>query len=307
MSAEDKKPQAVVLMGLPLAGKSTWIEKNVPGSFLRISADQIKEVHPNYAPEKAYEVHQYSVRVAEENVGIAATRQTDMVVDSGSINNNYTKRILGVLRSNGYRVKLVHVKTPLMVCLDRNEIRERKVPAEDIVAKSCRETAQFKILSTLVDEVEVVSYFTNEHIFIDMDGVLAAQTTLPKVNGEIDFINSQVFLNQEPVGPVVQKARNLADGGRTLYILSGAPTSISIAEKMQWLDLHAPFIPSDHRFFVNQGRHKAEMLEGLRKKFRLDKRQVTLVDDMHTTLYDVLNRRMNPMHVSEFLTHQFSS
>jgi predicted kinase len=307
MTQTPKVPSAVVLMGLPLAGKTTWIDQNIDGSFLRISADQIKEAHPDYAPDRAYELHQYSVKVAEENLLRAAERQADMVVDSGSINNSYTKRLLGTLRRCGYHIKLVHIRTPLMVCLDRNEARERKVPAEDIVGKSCRESTQFKALAGMVDETQIVSYFTNEHIFIDMDGVLAAQTTLPRINGEIDFVNSQVFLNQEPVEPVILKAREISNAGRVLYILSGAPTSISISEKMQWLDWHADFIPHERRFFVNQGRHKAEMLEGLRKKFKLDKRQVTLVDDMHATLYDVLNRRMNPMHVSEFLTHKFSN
>jgi predicted kinase len=294
-------------MGLPLAGKTSWIEDNAPSDLFRISADQIKEAHPSYDPAKAFELHQYSVRLAEESILDASDRQIDMVIDSGSINENYTKRILCSLKERGYYIRLVHVKTPLMVCLDRNEVRERKVPPEDIVAKSCRELAQFKTLSKLVDETTVISYFTNEHIFIDMDGVLAAQTTLPKVAGEIDFVNSQIFLNQEPVMPVVEKCATLAKTGHTLYILSGAPTSVSIEEKMQWLDLYAPFVPIERRFFVNQGRHKAEMLEGLRRRFRLDKRQVTLVDDVHATLYDVLNRRMNPMHVSEFLTHNFTT
>jgi predicted kinase len=292
---------AILMMGLPLAGKSSWINKNLPGGFTVISADAIKEAHPDYNPLRAEDLHEYSVAQAEQQLTEKIALGDDVLLDGGSINNSYTVRIIERLKAHGYHIRLVHVKTPLLVCLDRNNRRERKVPAEEIAKKSAKENAQFHRLSALVDEVEVVNYFTNEHIFIDMDGVLAAQSTLPKFKGELDFVNSQIFTHQAPVAPIIEKCRELHEAGRTLYILSAAPTSISLEEKHEWLDRHVAFIPKERRFFVNQGRHKAEMLEGLRNKFKLDKQQVTLVDDYHNTLYDVLERKMNPIHPSEFL------
>jgi len=229
----------------------------------------------------------------------------NIIMDGGSINNSYTMRIINMLQVKGYSVKLVHVKTPLLVCLDRNLERVRKVPREEIIFKAQREKKQFNKLRELVDELEVVEYFTNEHIFIDMDGVLAAQTTLPIIDGKIDFVDSEVFIHQEPVMQVIKKFRKLAEAGHKLYVLSAMPTSISYKEKMAWLDENFDIVPEENRFFVNQGQHKAEMLNDLRKMLKLGKHQVTLVDDTHTTLYDVLEAKMNPMHVSEFLTYKF--
>lgn len=304
---KNELPKATILMGLPLAGKTTWIENNTPKTEAVVSADRIKEAHPDYNPNRAELLHQYSVSMAEKEVEEHAKNQVNFTLDSGSINNSYTRRLIGLLKANGYHVRLVHIETPLLLCLERNQNRTRKVPAEEIIAKSFKERAQFSKLKPLVDEVVVVQHFTNRHIFMDMDGVLAAQSTIPIINGEIDFVNSELFLHQDPVLPVINKCLNLANAGYTLYILSGAPTSISLDEKHQWLDLHAPFIPKERRFFVNQGRHKAEMLEGLRKKLKLDKRDVTLVDDVHDTLYQVLERHMNPMHVSQFLSYNFDN
>lgn len=300
----DKK--AIIMMGLPLSGKTTWInEQRDLLDYFIVSADAIKEQHPDYKPDKAHLLHEYSVQRAEALMNNYAFSGHNLVMDSGSINNSYTVRIINMLHDRGYSVKLVHIKTPLLVCLDRNIERERKVPREEIIYKAQRERKQFNRLKEIVDEVEVVEYFTNEHIFIDMDGVIAAQTTLPIMDGRIDFVNSEVFTHQEPVMPVIDKLNSLANMGYTLYILSAAPTSISIQEKNDWLDKHFPIVPHERRFFVNQGRHKAEMLGDLRKKFKLDKRQVTLVDDYHTTLYNVLEDKMHPLHVSEFLTFDF--
>lgn len=297
--------KAIILMGLPLAGKTSWINSQDLKEYIVVSADTIKEEHPDYDPENAYKLHQYSVEKAEESMNRHSDYGRNIIMDSGSINNSYSKRIIAMLKSKGYQVKLVHVKTPLLVCLDRNKERTRKVPEKEIIFKAQKENSQFFKLSEIVDEIEVVNYFTNEHIFIDMDGVLAAQTTLPKINGEIDFVNSEVFVYQKPVTPVIEKFKNLHEKGHTLYILSAIPTSISLEEKNEWLDKYFSIVPKERRFYVNQGKHKSEMLDDLRRKFKLSRNQVTLVDDYHNTLYDVLNRRMNPMHISEFLTFNF--
>ena len=70
------------------------------------------------------------------------------------------------------------------------------------------------------------------------------------------------------------------------------------------MDKYFP-IPKSNRFFVNQGRHKAEMLDNLSRKFKLHKKDVLLIDDFHDILYKVKDRGMNSMHPSEFLTHDF--
>ena len=303
-----KQKVAIIMLGLPLSGKSTWIlENKVEDDFTKVSADDYKPEHPDYNPEDVTkEVHEWSVAKAETEMEELSDLGENIVMDSGSINNRYTIRIIKMLKSKGYFIKLVWVKTPYTVCLERNasQVRERKVPAKAITDKALKQTSQFHKLEQLVDDTHVEDYFTNKHIFIDMDGVIAAQSCLPIINGEIDFVNGEVHKWLKPVTPVIDRLRNLALFGCNLHILSATPNSFSSQEKQDWLDLHFD-IPKERRFFVNQGRHKAEMLDNLVRKFKYDKKDVLMIDDMHDILYKVIERGMNAMHPSEFLTHDF--
>lgn len=290
-------------MGLPLAGKTTWINENVVTGDI-VSADRLKEEHPDYDPENAHLLHEWSVAEAEKLLNELSTSGKDIIFDSGSINNRYTKRIIAALKSREYTVNLVHVKTPYQVCLERNKTRTRKVPEQEIIDKAIKENAQFYKLKELVDGVEVVDYFTNKHIFIDMDGVIAALSTLPVIDGEIDFVNGEVHRYLSPVTPIINKLYGLVFRGYTLYILSATPTSISMEEKNEWLDKHFD-VAKERRYFVNRGIYKAEMLRGLVKKLKLDKKDVLMIDDLHDTLYKVKDAGMNSMHPTEFLIHKF--
>lgn len=303
---------ATIFLGLPLSGKSTYIENRLQfGDWSEeidiqiVSADTIKEGHPEYNPIQAYKIHEWSVNKAETKM----KKYSDMgvshiVMDGGGINNSYTIRIINMLKDKGYEIELIHVKTPLQVCLFRNENRERKVPVTDIIIKAAKERNQFLSLKEYADKVTIVPYFTNKHIFIDMDGVIAGQSILPEYEGKIDFVNSKIFSILPPVWPVIDKLNSLDQSKHNLYILSATPNSFSYDEKHEWLDKYFP-IPKDKRFFVNSGQHKALMLENLRTHLKADKRDMTLIEDTHSTLKKVSELRMNPIHVSEFLSDDF--
>lgn len=302
--------KAIFLMGLPLAGKSTWIQDNMEDDYTLISADELKEKHPAYDPDATEKLHEWSVREAEKIVKKHIAEGKPFILDSGGINTHYTIDLMTMAKQSKFYIKLVHVKTPYWECIRRLEGRERKVPAQDIFDKAIKENAQFHKLKAIAMEYDVIEYFTNTHIFMDMDGVIAAQSVLPEVNGEIDFVNGEIHLWQAPVIAVLNKIEHIKNMAKILqspvnfYILSASPTSFSTDEKNRWLDKHWP-VPQEYRFYINQGKHKAEMLDNLVKKLKLRKQDVLLVDDYHDTLVQVTRRQMNAMHVSEFLTHDF--
>ena len=140
-----------------------------------------------------------------------------------------------------------------------------------------------------------------------MDGVMAAQIGLPEVNGKIDFVNSRYFQHLPVVPQVKTIMEKLNESpAHTLYILSAAPTSFSADEKREWLGEHFPFIPKERTFFVSQGRYKAEMFHDLHKRLKLDKKDMTLIDDTHSIIKEVTkDYRMHALHVSHFLTYIF--
>lgn len=295
-------------MGLPLSGKSKYIEKRKKEDWKDvtiISADDIKLTHPDYNHNVPSHVHLWSTKQAELQINELAEKATDnIVMDGGGINNSYTLRIVNMLKDNGYEVELIHVRTPLQVCLKRNEIRERKVPHIDIIQKAAKEKIQFDRVSKLCDTITVVNHFSNKNIFVDMDGVIAGLSLLPTYEGKVDFVNNEIYKVLSPVKPVIDKLNKLKEDGRNIYILSATPNSFSYIDKNTWLNQHFN-IDKDKRFFVNVGKHKAEMLENLRLKFKLEKQDVCLIEDTHSTLEKVRDLDMNPIHVSEFLTDDF--
>jgi predicted kinase len=296
--------KAIILMGLPLSGKTTWLIEQgyTTNDYTFVSADEIKITHVDYSPEHPELVHEWSTVEAEKLMNSTSDTGKSIIMDSGSINNSYTVRIIKMLKSKGYSIHLVHIKTPLNICLERNKLRTRKVPESEIIKKAIKENSQFHKLREISNKITYVSYYTNKHIFVDMDGVLAALSTLPIINGEIDFVNGEVHKYLPPVEPVITKLKKLEQSGcHKIYILSAIPNSFSYEEKNEWLDKHFS-VKKENRFFVNQGKHKAEMLENLCTKLKLQKKDVVLIDDVQDTLYKVRDRGMNSLHISEFLT-----
>lgn len=298
---------AIIMMGLPLAGKSTWIENNVDkyGDYSIVSADEIKKTHKDYNPDYTEFLHEWSVKEAEKMVYKISSSGNPLIMDGGSINNSYTIRIINRLKEKGYKVTLVHIKTPMTTCIHRMSLRERKVPVDAIVLKAAKEMKQFHRLSPLADDVEVIDYFNHKNIFMDMDGVLASYQVLKSLDGKLDFVNGERFLHLPPVQPIIDKVKILYEKGHNIYILSAIPNCFAYKEKNIWLDKHTPFIDRKDRFFVNSGRHKAEMLRDLAHYLKLRKRDITMVEDTHETLLNIRNYGMRDMHLSEFLTFNF--
>lgn len=126
---------AILFIGLPGSGKSTYIQNNIQG-YQIVDADHIKTTHPNWDPENTQLVHDWSVAQAELEMVRLSDLGVDICMDSGGVNNRYSLRILNMLKSKGYYVEIIHMNTPLEICLKRNSERKRKVPEENIIEKS---------------------------------------------------------------------------------------------------------------------------------------------------------------------------
>jgi len=292
------------MFGLPGAGKTTWIQNRLDNFFdpIIISADEIKKQNPLYNPAFPEALHQLSVERAEQQLINAAKslKYSTIFFDGGGINNKYNARLMSEVDQIGeYQIVLVNIDTPLAVCLERNKQRERTVPESAIIKKAIIKNRCYHRLLEYCDDVVDVPYYTNKHIFFDMDGTLAAYQHMPlDENGNINFTDGEYFKYARPVQPVLDRILNRDN----VYILSAMPNSQSLREKEEWLDKHAPFIPKENRFFVGNKRYKyVEALSIIRSR-KLDKRDVTVVDDDHQVLTSLNQVGVNAIHISEFLT-----
>ena len=303
---------ALFLFGLPCSGKSTWYEDSIKPAFpphKYINADDIKFEFHDYKEENQSMYVEEAIEMAKTRALAAFDAGENVVFDAGAINGKYTNGLLEYAKNKGYYVSMTFVNTPYEICLERNSKRTRKVPEQMILDKEIKKmsTWQGYTKSKFVDHWMIIDYYTEENIFLDMDGVLAVQSDLPVVNGKIDFVNSNHFRH---LGVVPQTAAIVAELSKNpkknLYILSAAPTSISAREKFSWLKEHFPFIKVENIFFVNSGKYKAEMFSDLHKRLKLDPRTTCLVEDTHETIKSVRrDYKMHSIHVSEFL-HKYS-
>ena len=148
---------AIVFIGLPGSGKTTYIQNKIHG-YTIVSADLIKAAHPQYTIANPSSVHEWSVREAEVQMEVLAKFGAPICMDSGGVNNSYSVRIINMLKSNGYLVTLVHMDTPLSVCLERNRSRDRHVPEEAIIEKSKKISQCVEEQKKIVDTYLKIEY-----------------------------------------------------------------------------------------------------------------------------------------------------
>ena len=156
--------KAILFIGLPGSGKTTIVRRDYSKNFIVVSADEIKQKHPNYNPADPEPLHQWSVKEAETQMNLLSDQGVSICMDSGGVNNSYSLRIIKMLKSKGYHITLVYVEAPLEICLKRNQKRERKVPEAAIIEKSKMIASCLEKQKSLVDDYILIPY-TEERKF----------------------------------------------------------------------------------------------------------------------------------------------
>ena len=302
--------EIIFLSGLPCSGKTSYYEETLKPTLLPdhkyVNADDLKELMYNYDPTVVGMYASEAIKAAGDLViRLLQTKVDQIVMDAGSINSSYTPSLLAFAKEIGYKTRMIFIDTPYDICVARNELRERKVPKSLISSKALKREYLWENYKSSedVDEWKVIPYFTRENLFFDMDGVLAANLNLPKIDGKLDFVNSKYFVNLPVVEEVKTRVKDLINLGKNIFILSASPTSISGKEKLGWLKKHFSFIPQENIFFVNKGIHKAEMFSDLAEYLKLEKSSMCLIEDTHHIIRECRETyQMDSIHVSEFLT-----
>jgi len=148
---------AIFMMGLPAAGKSTYVEENLDlVNFVRVDADLVKETHPDYDPKNPAPLHNWSkvesARILEE----AYAAGKNVIVDGTG--TSAEKMVARIKRAQklGYATKLIFIKVKLETSLKRNAARPRIVPTPIILEKAETVLTSFEIVSNYADTVKVV-------------------------------------------------------------------------------------------------------------------------------------------------------
>lgn len=116
-----------VMMGLPLAGKDTYIRENLSG-LPEISLDGIREEW-NISPESG---SRRVVAEARERAKIQLRKKQSFVWNATNLTADNRRKVCSMCQDYGARVILIYIEVPYAQLLKRNKIRERSVPEKVI-------------------------------------------------------------------------------------------------------------------------------------------------------------------------------
>jgi predicted kinase len=147
----------VFMMGLPAAGKSTVASARFSATHTTIDPDAIKESHPQYNPERACDVHEWSMEEAEKRFQQALlTKDTNFIFDGTGTNAESMVRRMTLAKAAGFSVTLFYVKCTIQTSIRREKLRARRVPQFVIREKARSISTSFALIAPYADTITVV-------------------------------------------------------------------------------------------------------------------------------------------------------
>lgn len=124
-----------LLMGVPGAGKTTWIKKQLKPTDAYISRDDIrfsllKEDEDYFAHENEV----FKIFYRQINSALLDPKIERVFADATHINVKSREKILNKIYTVPEEINIVWIKTPLMTCIEQNALRKGRaeVPIEII-------------------------------------------------------------------------------------------------------------------------------------------------------------------------------
>lgn len=120
---DTTKFDVMVMSGLPLSGKDTYIQNNL-SDFSVISLDEIREEF-HLSPAKG---SGKAVSIAKERAKILLRKQIPFVWNATNLNRENRDNLYLLFSSYGARVKFIYLEVPYSELQYRNQIRKRNLP-----------------------------------------------------------------------------------------------------------------------------------------------------------------------------------
>ena len=206
--------QAVFFIGPAGSGKSFVKTKKYLRhlDFKEVDPDEIKKSHPDYDPEKPFELHGWSKQIADAQLKKLMTdgSGSPVIVDGTGRNWKGVAKKMRMAEANGYRTHLVYVYVPFEVSIWRNRNRPRFVPEDVIMEQSGKIDQSYKQLKSIADKAKVVlNYEKAEQKLAQEDIELypVPQPVRPPRPGDPNY--GEVQDAQRAASEIVKAARDL--------------------------------------------------------------------------------------------------
>lgn len=163
-----------LMMGAPGSGKSTWIKRNITEKDIYISRDEIR--FSIIKDGEDYFAHEPTVfntfvdkinKALEENINNSKVR---VIADASHLNPASRAKLLN--RINVYRdlTGVIWLRTPLMICYERNNQREGRSNVPKHIIKSMYDSQQEPSAREGIDIIYIVDGRTEELKIVKLGG-----------------------------------------------------------------------------------------------------------------------------------------
>ncbi len=147
--------KAIVMIGGPGAGKGYIVRRDF-SDWDVLDSDTFKQSHPDYDPKNPGALHAWSTEELTRAFFAKIGSGEDFVLDGTGTSVERYATWMTQMKSAGYEIEIVYVKTTMKVALERNRNRERVVPESIVREKHGVVDMSFRILSDFADILTVV-------------------------------------------------------------------------------------------------------------------------------------------------------
>jgi len=229
------KQKIIFLRGLPASGKSTWAKQYLTENtgFRRINKDEIRAKYVEGWSRES----EKKILNEERDLGVAYIIEGySLIVDDtnfNSIHEDFWKAI-AIQQDCDFEIK--NFDAPLKVCLERNALRENKVPEIAIRSMHSKYIRNAPKIETRVILKQDMSL--RKAIIVDMDGTLAL------INGRSPYDTTKVNTdkcNNDLKYLIESWALSFSAPQSCAVIIVSGRKDESMADTMKWLDDNGVF------------------------------------------------------------------
>jgi predicted kinase len=227
--------KAILTIGIPCSGKSTWAEQYCRENIaVEINRDNIRmemfglERYNDYKMTK--EKESYVSEVGKEKIELCAKTKQDIVISDTNLNKKYRNELIKKLESLGYDVEIKIFDIEYFDAIKRNDKRKDKQIPRSVMYDMYRRYMEF-----LEEEGEWEKHTHSPELqnayIVDIDGTIASNTSN---RGFYDWANVGM---DDPIPETIKLVNMLHDDGNKIIIFTGRDASCEL-ETLNWLINH---------------------------------------------------------------------
>lgn len=226
-----KVMKAILTIGIPCSGKSTWAEKFCHvNDYREINRDNLRMSLFNLASYNDYKMNRFNESVVTDKVNDliqeSAQNKQNIVISDTNLNEKYRNDLVKKLEDLGYDVELKVFEVEFFDALKRNDKRVNKFVPRTVMYNMYRRFMDYQE-ATLAWKKHKPNCKLSPAYIVDIDGTIATN------DGDRGFFEWDKVGLDKPIHNVINIVNMLYSAGNKIILLSGRD-EVCFTETTEW-------------------------------------------------------------------------